>query len=391
MNHAARILIAIGAIVAAWTLTHPRQGSRDRPLLAQQEGDFAARTPTSAPFAEHRREKPGGSSPNIHSDFHGLAIQLHGTANELPRFKRMIDEIADLGANSVLLVTHLWQTHAGTADLRFDDTRSPTLADVGQLCAYARGRGLRTVLMPVVLLTNPRNTEWRGRINPNPGWDLWFERYTEFLVRHATIADQYGVDLLMIGSELIKAEKHTDPWRRLIAEVRRHYSGPLGYSANWDHYSTAKIGFWSDLDYVGMTSYYTLAAGPRPSLDEVMSRWEAPKQRILKFHDEVRLPIIFTEVGWCSQEGAASEPWNYYHNPKPTPEALREQATCYEAFMNTWRDVPFVTGTLWWEWSDGPGGPTDTGYTPKGKPAEKLLRAWFADRLQPAEHPPNSP
>ena len=34
---------------------------------------------------------------------------------------------------------------------------------------------------------------------------------------------------------------------------------------------------------------------------------------------------------------------------------------------------------MWWEWDANPGGPGDFGYSPKGKPAEDVLRAWFAE------------
>jgi hypothetical protein len=37
-----------------------------------------------------------------------------------------------------------------------------------------------------------------------------------------------------------------------------------------------------------------------------------------------------------------------------------------------------VLGLYWWEWNPYPGGPADFGYTPRDKPAELLLREWFA-------------
>ena len=39
---------------------------------------------------------------------------------------------------------------------------------------------------------------------------------------------------------------------------------------------------------------------------------------------------------------------------------------------------PQLAGVIWWEWNAGEGGPNDYGYTPKGKPAEQLLRKWFS-------------
>jgi hypothetical protein len=31
-----------------------------------------------------------------------------------------------------------------------------------------------------------------------------------------------------------------------------------------------------------------------------------------------------------------------------------------------------------WSWEPGDGGPSDKGYTPENKPAEKVLREWLA-------------
>ena len=39
-----------------------------------------------------------------------------------------------------------------------------------------------------------------------------------------------------------------------------------------------------------------------------------------------------------------------------------------------------LAGALFWNWW-GPGGPEDRWYTPKGKPAEAVLRRWFRREL----------
>jgi hypothetical protein len=352
MSTAARVVIAAGAVVLAWLASHP----------PRSDSVVSVGPPAPAGRAEQMR---------------GLCIQLHGGGPEnMAEYRKMCDELIELGADSVLFVSHAWQTHAGTSDLHLDAARNPSMAELQNLCSYAAGRGLRVCVMPIVLLSNPRGTEWRGRINPTAGWDGWFERYTQVIIAHARAAEAGRASILMIGSELIKAEQFTARWRTLIEKVRQAFSGRLGYSANWDHYTTDKIGFWGYLDYVGMTSYYTLVRHPNPTLAEVVEGWRAHKAKIDAFHREVPKPILFTEVGWCSQEGAVTEPWNYYHNPVASELGHIEQATCYQAFLDVWGDVPYVGGIYWWEWGLG-GGPQDYNYTPRGKPAEKILRGWF--------------
>ena len=166
--------------------------------------------------------------------------------------------------------------------------------------------------------------------------------------------------------------------------MRVRYHGPIGYSANWDHYG--RIEFWDVMDFVGMTTYHTLADHPNPTVAELMEAWMPIRQNILTWRATVDKPILFTEVGWCSQEGAASAPWNYYHNQHATAAGHEEQRACYEAFMRTWEDVPGVGGSIWWEWTPYGGGPDCYNYTPKGKPAQALLEQWFAA----GGHPPTT-
>ncbi|MFQ5425344.1 MAG: hypothetical protein ACE5F9_15370 [Phycisphaerae bacterium] len=332
----------------------------------------------ATPAAEARRP--------VRSDgpFRGLSVQLHcNSANPdvYDHYHALVPEVAKLGADTILFVVHAWQEHAGSLDLQLDPRRTPSERDIGRLCDLARTEGLRVILMPVVLLKQPRNNEWRGQIVPKDhNWDGWFRRYTQVMLHFAKLAERHQAAVLMIGSELIKAERYTARWRRLIEEIRQHYRGKLGYSANWDHYQTEKIGFWPELDYVGMTTYYKLADGPKPSEIEIEAHWKRIKSDILAFQKEVNRPILFTEVGWCSQEGAASEAWNYYHNQKATPEGHAEQAACYRTFLRVWAAEPVVGGIIWWEWDDTAGGRGDYNYTPRGKPAERVLRRWLAGK-----------
>ena len=84
-------------------------------------------------------------------------------------------------------------------------------------------------------------------------------------------------------------------------------------------------------------------------------------------------PILFTEVGYPSRRGAATDPWNYAAR---RPGDLEGQRRCYRAFAEAWEGVPELAGAffyLWW----GEGGPEDRDYTPRGKPAAHELSRWF--------------
>jgi hypothetical protein len=88
-------------------------------------------------------------------------------------------------------------------------------------------------------------------------------------------------------------------------------------------------------------------------------------------------PLLFTEVGYRSVEIAEREPWNYLWEQAYDGRA---QARCYRAFLEAWSDHPELAGTFFYSWR-GEGGRGDTGYTPKGKPAEAVLRRWLSGQL----------
>jgi hypothetical protein len=348
--------------------------------IAWRVGDISSSPQRRPPAPVHEaRMGPRNERKQGEGRFNGLAVQLHGGTDVYEKFHSLVPEIAALGADTIEFVVHGWQQHAGSLDLHIDARKTADAKALGQLCDLATGHGLRIILMPVVLLESPRNNEWRGKIIPaGHDWDGWFKRYNTFIQHFAAIAERHKVAVLMVGSELIKTEVYADRWKRIIEEVRQNYRGKIGYSANWDHYQTSKIGFWDKLDYVGMTTYYELAKAANPSQEEVDANWARIKAEILKFQKEVRKPIIFTEVGWCSQEGAAHEGWNYYANQKATEEGRREQTMLYESFIKTWADQPEIGGIIWWEWDTTVGGESDFNYTPRGKPVEQTIRRLFA-------------
>ncbi len=393
MRQAGCIILAVGflAAVAYWV------GAGQTPF-----GSGAVTVPP--PVIHEAIPTPGGKAVPARraapgDTYHGLSWQIHHSAGCVETARVVLAEIAALGADTVLISNAGYQEHAGSESFHLDPAVSPTEGQWMEIFALAREHGLRVILMPIILLSNPRGTEWRGVINP-PSWDDWMEQYQEFILHFARLAARGGIEMMTVGSELVSAEKSVpvEQWRRLIREVRKVFPGKLSYSSNWDHYKV--VQFWDELDVVGMTSYYKLASEPNPSLESLVAAWQPIKRGLLRWQREIGKPLLFTEVGWCSQSGAAIEPWNYYHDQRATPEGLEEQRRCYLAFIETWRDQlltenPPVGGVIWWEWPLTEGGEKDYNYTPKGKPAEQVLRSWFASvqdfRRQRAASAPAAP
>lgn len=311
--------------------------------------------------------------PSPAQQLRGMTLQLHSYDPKIP-FEQYVEEIARTGANTICLSVAAHQENGSSSSLFIEYRKVPSIERLIGLIKLARQRGLRVVMMPMVLLDNPRTGEWRGKIDP-PEPDKWWERYENFVLFYAKIAESAGAEAFIVGSELILLEDQTQRWRGLIGKVRSVYGGKLTYSANWDHYEN--IQWWRDLDMVGMTVYYDLVGDKKPSLDVLLEAWKPIKVNILKWRKKIGRPILFTEVGWASQEGCAKEPWNYYASTTPDPKT---QDLCFQAFFKTWAGENDVAGVLLWEWQNHPdqvGGMNDTSYIPTGKPAMRTIREFF--------------
>ena len=305
--------------------------------------------------------------------YRAVGMQLQ-RVDWIDKYKQSIDEIADVGADAVKFVVDARQENGSSSRIYLDMRMTPTPEQLGDLIRHAKSKNLRVILMPIVLLDAPRGNEWRGRINPE-NWGKWWDSYRDILRHFAWIASANGVDVLVVGSELISTESKTDEWIKTIGEVRKVFNGKLTYSSNWDHYTAVK--FWDQLDFVGMNSYWSLGKNSRATTTDLENSWKNIQNELFGFQKSVGKPIFFLEVGWCSMANMAHEPWDYTKDEREAPTDTDLQKRLYKAFFQSWHGRSELGGFSIWEWEPIEGGPQNRGYTPKGKPAEEVLRAWL--------------
>lgn len=80
--------------------------------------------------------------------YRGMAMQIHYTADGIDRYLKMIDEIAELGANTIGISTAGYQEHKGSAAITLDIRKCPTPEQFAQLIARARSHNMRVAIMP---------------------------------------------------------------------------------------------------------------------------------------------------------------------------------------------------------------------------------------------------
>jgi len=304
-----------------------------------------------------------------------------------------MQQLKTTGANSVGLVVAWYVLDGKTAALR-PGWNTPNDQDLVAAIEQAHGLGLDIVLH---LHVDALDGSWRGNLDP-PDKQGLFAAYDYFVHRYAKLAQANGVRGLVIGSELVKltGPKYTQRWLQIIADARKNFNGFITYGAEWGGAAPevkddplreyAQVQFWPALDYIGIAAYFELAPSPgdRPTMPQLLARWAAwRKLRLDPLQAKYDKPLLFTEVGYRSTQGAAARPWD---STLADGIDLQGQADLYGALLQTWAGVPWFKGVYFWFWSTEPnqGGLLDQDYPPQNKPAlQQIVRAFGGVLPQP--------
>ena len=318
----------------------------------------------------------------------GFAINAHHIS-DISLYLKAVDQIADLGANSLIVLTPMMQPYVNSTEISYKIDKCATDEQLVLILKRARERGLHTTLLPIVLIEHPGEKDWRGVIEP-ANWDAWWDSYDKFIDRFVRIANNAQVDLLVIGSELNSTEDRLDRWRRIAQRVREQFKGQITYSANWDRYD--KIQLWPLVDVMCVSSYFELLRDdPNATEAELVKAWGKEREALVSQAKKWKLPLLLSEVGYPSLPWASAHPWNYVA-PEGSKADHEAQARCWRAFFKAWSKTfedssgpaagffgyfwsPYYHGDAW-----------DTGYGIEGKPSYEIVKNGFARiRATPAQ------
>ncbi|HUK63807.1 MAG TPA: hypothetical protein VLV15_10740 [Dongiaceae bacterium] len=287
---------------------------------------------------------------------------------------RQLDTLRAMGAEWISLTAHGVLTSDDSPEIRPGADAGPEGESdeaVAEAAARAHARGLKVWLVPRLWTRG-----WVGDLRYTPsGWTAFFERYRELLLHEALLAERERIEGLMVGDELASATA-ADPgrWRALIGEVRRVYDGTLCYAASGAD-EASRIDFWDALDLVGVSFREPLATSPTVDTRTLREGAHRALATLRPVATRWRRPVLLTAAGYPAVVTAAVRPWD--ETGDPDPEAQR---ACLEALVAALEPDTWIAGVHWWMWSsaDRSGGPLDPGFTPRGKPAEAVLRGSLA-------------
>ncbi|HEX7077514.1 MAG TPA: glycoside hydrolase TIM-barrel-like domain-containing protein [Candidatus Eisenbacteria bacterium] len=297
------------------------------------------------------------------------------------RSRATLEELRGLGVTWISLTPFGYQPTVHEPRILFRGDRSLSDSGLVREVRAARAVGLHAILKPHIWGGDFYEGRWPGDIAmpDDAAWDAWFQSYEAFILHFARVAETAGADAFCVGCELVQATRaHPERWRRLIAEVRAVYHGKLTYAANWyDEYD--RIPFWDALDWIGVNAYFSLSKEETPSASEIARAWERVAPGLEAVSRRYGRPIVLTEVGFRSVDHAAANPhdWPEFDpDPRANPAA---QAAAYEGTFQALWGRPWLRGFFWWKYYTMPGGegPEETDFTPRGKPAERVMARYY--------------
>ena len=272
------------------------------------------------------------------------------------------------GANFITLVPNGLQDTPQSEEISYTTDATVSDEELISMIEYAHEIGLRVALKPTA---NCKNGTWRAHINffdkdvpCEPKWCNWFASYTEFQMHYAGIAKQTGCEMFIAGCEMVMTEIRENEWRKLIADIKEVFKGPVSY--NTDKYQEGHVTWWDAVDVISSSGYY-------PKDD-----WETQLDRIETVVKKYHKPFFFAEAGCMSKEGSNKVPNDWTIQGELD---LKGQAEFYESMFAACEKRDWVQGFGLWSWSEQlkeqEEALKDSGYELYEKPAVKAVKTFY--------------
>lgn len=306
-----------------------------------------------------------------------------------------LDHLSEIGVDWVSITPFGFMPDLNTPAIRGEhNSRSPRGAESEErlraVVSQARDRDIQVMLKPHIWI---RGGKWRGQIKPlndrgQLDWSAWWDSHDEWILHYAKLSQELGLESLVIGLELHTAvQAHPERLVALAGKVRDVYDGHITYSANWNEPVPKSV--WKSLDSVGVQFYPPLTderssrnvSEMRDSLRQHLDTWS-------KVAADVDKPLVITEVGYRSADLAVRHPnaWPEKH-AADVDDSL--QRVAYAVLFEALADTPNLGGVFLWKYftdasteEEGP-----TGFSPRGKPAEDVIRNAFDVSVGSADDP----
>ncbi|MBW6465062.1 MAG: hypothetical protein K0B06_00980 [Brevefilum sp.] len=244
--------------------------------------------------------------------------------------------------------------------------QTPFLYELSMLLQIAESQGFELSLYPQLGPYDAIENWWPSAPKTELWWDAFFTSYADFIISYAKLAQQSGVDQLIVGGKALlptfeggllpdgsdSSAHYDDRWNTLIDEIRTHYNGQLIWGTNTNLEMDPLPEFINRFDGIYISVDSPLALGDHPSFEMVQAGFiDVIDSQIYEIYRSTLKPITLA-LGYPSVENAASgcallgaSCYNdgLFRSSELTPYAIdfEEQALIYNAVM------PIIASREW--------------------------------------------
>jgi hypothetical protein len=266
-----------------------------------------------------------------------------------------------------------------------------------------KSQGFKVLFRIQVCCNSPTPEEIEGV--DSAWWDVWFQQYENFVLYHANLSREEGVDAILLDWSSAFAvpspqsggpADYVERWTALMGRARHAYSGPFGIDMVWGS-SVGSYGVpwpYTDFkpilhlfDFLGIAIWGGLSDNFSPTQDLLDQNAEALLTGTFDpVTAETGLPVIISGVAFPSCDGASTNSFggndpNFSAEFGPESRITMlydgiEQAMVYQGLLKAIAHHPGVIGMypFHYNWTSLPLGQN---VSIRGKAAEKVVTEWY--------------
>ncbi len=280
----------------------------------------------------------------------------------------------------------------------------PLWQDVVTLNALARQADLQVAFYPMLRFPTTEDEWWAQAARDFGWWNAWFDRYRDFALNFADAAAATGTQILVLGGEWVApalpggllpngqaAGVPADAdlrWRKLIAEVREHYSGAIYWALPFPLEPLSPPPFLEKVDGILLEWHPALSADPNAQEPELAQATASLLDEVVHpLFQSWGKPVILAPAYPAADGGITGCP--RYANGCLMPQSLRpgmgpadllpdlqEQVDAYNALLISVNARSWLGGVVVREF-DPLVALQDPSPSLYGKPAADVVGYWF--------------
>ncbi|MEK6742560.1 MAG: hypothetical protein AABZ15_03070 [Nitrospirota bacterium] len=255
----------------------------------------------------------------------------------------------------------------------------------------AKAQGLKVALRPFPFpsstveesaFTDPHTNEW---------YDQFFDQVKAMYRYHAAIAEQEGVEMMILGNFnwaddilAVPTAHINQKWKEVIAGIKKTSVGVYRGKITTDyHVERPEYDWYQQLDYLGDKWWVKLTSSPTATIGDLYNAAKAELQSkylpLLSLSKYTGKSIVFSEIAYYSADSSAQQTYGVYDReiddflPALTSPVSDwdEQAMAYEAVLwafaeTTWVQGCYSFGYAYFDFDS-------KGYSVRGKTAEEVM------------------